>query len=103
MKNNTTKEWKSSICDTTKYPNYGKNEYVCHRCGEIYDVTARIVYEGKPGGTWDRERFEFPICTGCFWQEVNESMEKMDAVMLQRQIEEEKRWEKEWLEYEPSF
>ena len=64
---------------------------------------ARIVYEGKPGGTWARERFEFPICTNCFWQEVNESMEKMDEVMLQRQIEEEKCWEKEWLEYEPSF
>jgi len=101
--NNTAKVQRSAICDTSEYPNYGKNKNVCHRCGTIYDITARIVLEGMPDSTWVGERFEFPICTGCFWQEVNESMEKMDAVMLQRQIEEEKRWEKEWLEYEPSF
>ena len=100
---NTNERQDSMICDTSAYPNYGKNKYVCHRCGTIYDITARLGYEGIPGGTWDRERFEFPICTGCFCQEVIESMEKMDEVMMQRKIEEEKQWEKRWLEYEPSF
>lgn len=84
------------------HPEYGKHPNVCHICGNIYDISAKVIFEGDQGAVWDGEHFEFPICTYCFFGELSNAMEQMDSVMLQREIDREKRWEKEWEEYEPS-
>ena len=83
------------------HPEYGQHPNVCHICGNNYDVTGRFIFEGNQGAIWEGEHFEFPICTCCFYEELSHAMTQMDSVMLQRQIDEEKEWEKYWEEYEP--
>ena len=84
------------------HPEYGQHPNVCHICGNNCDITGKFIFEGNQGAVWEGEHFEFPICTYCFYEELSNAMNKMDSVMLQREIDKEKRWEKYWEEYEPS-
>lgn len=82
------------------HPEYGKHKCVCHVCGTDW-VSGKIKFDGNHNGVWSGEHFEFPICDICFYEALGTLMERMDTVMLQREIEREKMWEKEWLEYDP--
>lgn len=101
MSNNTSNEQRIIFDYIGHHQEYGKHPYVCHICGNDCDITGRFIFQGDKGGVWDGEHFEFPICTYCFYEELSNAMDKMDSVMLQKQIEKERRWEKHWDEYDP--
>ena len=83
------------------HPNYGNNSNICNICGAIYDLSGKVILEGDRGRLWDGEHYEFPVCSICFYEALGTLMGQMDDIILQREIEKEKRRENEWLEYDP--
>lgn len=80
-----------------------KFKTACHMCGLGGCNTGKIIFEGNPNEIWEGAHFEFPICTDCFMQLLAETTEQVDRLFLQKEIEEEKAAEKEWLERDPSW
>lgn len=102
MNNNTSNENRQIFRYIGQHPEYGKHR-CCHVCGTDSDISGTIVFEGQKSTVWAGEHFTFPVCAVCFYEALGTLMERMDEVMLRREIEREKEWEKYWEEYDPLY
>lgn len=85
-----------------KHTEHNQHRSDCHMCGLESQNAGKIIFEGDPNAIWAGAHFEFPICTGCLMQTLAEMMSEVDTLFVQKDIEQEKRKEREWLEYEPT-
>ena len=102
MNNNTSNENRQIFNYIGHHPEYGKHK-CCHVCGTDSDISGTIVFDGQQGTVWAGEHFTFPVCATCFYEALGTLMERMEEVMLRREIEREKEREKYLEEYDPLY